>query len=344
MISRVGSAIVISLALYAAWGLFSVHVLNAAPAAIPAPLQTNIVSVDNYRNVIEDNDLLVVAHYQVEFLALPTKFISQTFFFKVIDASGAELARVSPTVYVEPANNLNNGYGQGIVSVYFSAADAPTWEASLTYTLAGNPFDFVAPIPSASTTVETWTSACTTHVLCAVALRAGVVENLQLLQLRWDELTGYTALLYNSIGGTVLTQTAETYVDQAIPGIRQMAPALYFARVAAIAPTPNSFDTSYRDTLADRLDGTAGGTGFDAFGVSIGSTGDVGRSIFAFIVFIGMFSLGMAVTKNARVALMVGGIVMVAGAGVGIPPLNGLAVVGLFAALFSGVVLFYQRS
>lgn len=317
--------------------------------AIGQPNALNILSVNVYENVVDTGDMLVVAHYEIVYNVTPPEFISSTYLFRVRDSAGDEVGRAAPQVYFAPALNLQNGYGQGITSIYLTAAEATgLFNSNMSYRLEGNPgVAFVGGLPTPFvTTDETFNTA--TPV--AGELRNDLLAIANNLTFDWDELTDYTNVLIHSAGGTVLSAAAESYFTTAIPGLAQMAPALFASRIVDIAPTPiATFDNSFRNTLVNRLDGTVIGTGLDNLGAAFGSDGDVARTAVAVLLFLGVF-VGTTATnlfgtiRPERIGLLTAWGVMVLGAGVGIPPINALAVVALLLTSVVGFTFFYVRS
>lgn len=317
---------------------------QVAIGAIAQPTVIDILSVNNYRHVIEDDDLLVVALIEIDYSTIPSTNVTANFIFRVVNDSDVELGRAAPVVFISPSNNLNNGYGQSVVSLYFPAATAPTWLADLTYRLDGNPGAFGAIIPSDTTTSETW-NAGTDRATSGAELRSDIVDSAGTLEFDWDDFSTFVPLLLHSAGGTVLTSSGEDYFTRAIPGLRQMAPDLFFARVTPAATvTPTPFDTSYRDTLVDRLDSTSAGDGLDAMGSAMGSTGAVARTVIAVLIFGLVFWFVATKAGDGRIGLLAGSAVLVLGAGFGVPPLNALAVFALGATGVVSMVVFYARA
>lgn len=307
------------------------------------PDAIHILSVNNYRHAIETNDLLIVAHFQVQYNTIPATNINSTYLFRVLDSSGVELGRSAPVIYIDPTTNLNLGYGEGIVSLYFPAATAPAWSAVLTYRLEGNPGLFSGTIPSISTTLETW-NATANRVATGVELRADLLPILNQLEFDWAQFTDFTPLLLHSAGGTVLTTVGERYMQRAIPGIRQMAPTLFYASVGSAQPTPATHTNTYRNTLYNRLQGTIAGDGLDTLGTFFGTTGGIARTLVAVALFIVVFWWVASKTLDGRIGLLAGAGAITLTAGFGIPPLNALAVMALLAVGLVGYVFFYARA
>ena len=136
-----------------AWSV-SPGVALGAPGPAPAelldtPYALDLLTVDAYRHAIVAGDLLVVAHYRIEYAAVPDDIVTETFLFRVLDDTGTETGHNVPYAFI------NSGYGEGVVSAYFTPSEAPAWESALTVVLEGNPV-FFAPVPVFTTTEIDW--------------------------------------------------------------------------------------------------------------------------------------------------------------------------------------------
>ena len=314
-----------------AWLALSFSSVQAAPAALlDTPNALSLLSIDAYPHAVEQDDLLIVARYEIEYTTVPSDIATETFIFKVLDETGAEIGHNTPFAFIE------NGYTQGVVSAYFSPKDAPQFEAALTLRFEGNPAFFATP-PVFTTTSIDW-HVSSSHADTIPILKTDVIELAGQLEERWDTLEGFGLLILHSAGGTVLTDFGATYFDRAVAGLRQMAPTLYQEHVIQIAPTPASFDQTYSDELSGRIDGTAIGQdlGRIADGLNV-STGLV-KVALSFAAFLTVYVLLRKKIESERVALII------SSAGVGVTlPLVGLlpmAAMGLFGLLAGGIIAF----
>lgn len=102
-------------------------------AQVELPDIHQITKVEVYRHVIEENDSLYLINYDLEYGTLPGERIDDTYLFRLVDPGTGILG--STTAY----GFFDDGYSQGIASIYFSAEDAPTWNGAYTMYFDGNP-------------------------------------------------------------------------------------------------------------------------------------------------------------------------------------------------------------
>ncbi len=221
--------------------------VQAAPLAVEAPDIVNMISTRGYGDVDETGDILLVIHYDVDYTALPNELASSAVLFNYVDGTDGDVRRsTSPTVFVR------SGYGQGIVGIYFTAADAATSPAIShgdldSADLAGNPSIFGSAW--GTTKLIQWRTQGST-----AQLTTDIEDILQLLQLE-TEWAGITLIQFDS-GSNVLQADGEDYLENAIPRIRQMAPSLFSAVVNAPTFSERSFTNSYPAQLEAVWDGT----------------------------------------------------------------------------------------
>jgi len=120
-------------------GLF-LCIMPAIALAMDEPDSASIDEPTGYQDLIETDDLLILAPYNVPFTTLPDDPINKTFIFKLIDIDGTtELG----SVLANPYNDY--GYGKGVVGFYFPASDNMTWEASYFVRIEENPAFYPTP-------------------------------------------------------------------------------------------------------------------------------------------------------------------------------------------------------
>jgi len=188
-----------------------------------------ILQVEAYKNNRELDDQLYLIRYRCEYTAnvTPESPIDDTFIFRLSDNT---TILSTTTAY----GYFNDGYSYGIASIYFSAADAPTWGASENYTLTfeGNPtltWDGGVP-PSTSTNVfSLWYDDGTitgTQDRLTTRLRyiAGQLET------DWGNLVD---LIEDTVTGKVLTTEGEEYFENSILYLREICPDLFYQTMTA---------------------------------------------------------------------------------------------------------------
>lgn len=196
---------------------------QAAPLAITDPdSPPEILSVRAYSGVIESGDLLVVVNYNVEYAVTPVEPISDTYLGRFLRGT-TELLSVAPVAF------SNNGYGQGVFSLYWSAQERsddsiefedPNGEG---YRLVfqGNPSAFASP-PEVSTPTITWRPTSET----TEELKRDVLALAQQLEADADWRANELDLVVFSGGVAALSTVGATYFVQAIPNLGLMVPGL----------------------------------------------------------------------------------------------------------------------
>jgi len=283
---------------------------------------TNVIKV--FRNLAETGDSLYTFHYAIPYASdnysdnYPVETAAETIVFKIYDDAGNLKATFTP--YVFPYFE-NNGYGDGIASIYFAASDnAPVWGSSAQLTIDGWPAYF-SGFPSFS------------YTLALDDYYAGTTQEenrdgLQTLILLWCDRLGSiyedtgVILKASSDAGQVLSSYGETYFSGAIKGLQAMCPELYFIQVYI----PTLMDTSYNMTMADyyanRMTGSQWDDGFTHMGQGIGVSG----TVMATLIFIGLSILACIISVKKGWGIE-------AGAGISV-------FIGTAAALVMGNVLF----
>src|SRR3990172_6327807 len=121
----------------------AIFLVMAVPVfAVDPPGSISVISAKVTRFLVEENDMLIVFHYNLDYASIPDEPASDTFSFRLYDTDGTTLLLSAiPYVY------LNNGYGQGVSAFYFSAEDAPTWGGAYIINIVGSPAYF-DPLPT----------------------------------------------------------------------------------------------------------------------------------------------------------------------------------------------------
>lgn len=248
-----------------------------ADPANPDDVQIPTIYVN--RGLLEDDDFLLVAYYDVAYAVLPADPIDTNFVFRLIDTDGTT---VLGNVLAYPYNDL--GYGCGIVSFYFDATSAPTWGQNYKIRISGNPAVFATP-PTYEFVVGTgdYTGLAGTDTegnQTQLANRLlGLVQD---LENEWS-----ITLTSEQDTGTVLSGNGENYIRNAILGSQAMAPSIFFLQSAEVDTSSRVWGTSLHDTYQHRLDAWSMGT--DAL------QGVADELNIPFILLIGVIVMGVCV-------------------------------------------------
>lgn len=227
-------------------GALLLAALPSSAFAIANPDSFSIVSAYGYGGVLETGDILVIIRYDVEYGTLPTETASQSVLGRYFDASASLYRReAAPFVYV------NSGYGQGVISLYFTATQASGF--SITHTdadsaeVSGNPSLFASPWKVL--TPITWRTLGSQSQLETDVANIGLeLEE----QSEWA-----TVSLVQAVSGTnKLTADGEDYFTNAIPNLQQMAPGIFTAALVSADFIERDFTQSYQTTLENTFAGT----------------------------------------------------------------------------------------
>lgn len=206
----------------------------------------SIDEIDIYQYLLEDGDMMIVASYTVYYASPPEAGIDNTFIFRFLDTDGTtELGSILAYPY------YNGGYGVGVVSFYFSADDAPTWEEIYFIAITENPAAFDEPIE--------WKFAVSTIDYSSFDTQE---ENQQLLRDKVlelaDELSSVwpVELTEEAETGKVLSSYGESYFRTSIRGIQSICPDLFYIQISNIDMTTRDWDYTFANYLTATYEGT----------------------------------------------------------------------------------------
>lgn len=265
-----------------------------AAFAIEDPDSMTINSIDCYEGVVQPEDELCVVYYEIDYATPPTETVTQAFvgrFFK----DGVETNSVAPFTYTGSVSTTTppyKGYGQGIFSFYWNAAQAATAFGGTTYSvkLQGNPTVFAGTPPEANSSSVSFIGTPANTLL-----QQDIAEKALLIQTNWsgNDIT----LLTTASNQTVLTLTGQTYFTNAIPGLSQMTPLLFTNQLQQVALTDVEVDPSVATTFENLYNGTALEDPWTAFGSFFGLSSLVGRVALSLVL---MMAVAVGVTIAAK--------------------------------------------
>ena len=221
--------------------------------ALDNPTTVNVGEVNAYRSVVEEDDLLIIFRYNIGYAAIPGEPVSETFLTRLMDTDGTTQIGVNT-----PEAYHDNGYGEGLASLYLTAAQvtaaAVSWNDALVVRVDGNPSSFYAPPTAGTATLSTgaYSTGDNSRDNNQSQLTARVLAICQELQVLW----GGSPLVDDTIIGTRLTAAGELFLSLAIPGIRTMAPDAYTVRSLDPDIDPNTFTTTGQTGAEERYKDT----------------------------------------------------------------------------------------
>lgn len=309
--------------------------------AIAPPNSISVNSVYAYQHCLETNDQLYLVEYTIYYAPTgeppvstnPDENATEAYLVRFMDGL-TELKAVAPYAYYD------EGYGKGVAAIYFSASDPalPTWVASYTIRLVGNPtLAWTPSIPSTSVSIFDLWSSSTGITQTQSELTARILWLADMLEVEWG------INMVDSTGtGSYLSSYGEAYFTNVIPNIRAMAPR-------AFAGTTTSPDWSTKETTTGYAEDRAAsveGTGLDLtpmaewWGVSRMWT----SSILYIIAGIIILYAALKPTGSFRGLVLVSTPLVIAGGYLGMIPLLATVLLGFAALAISIFMLFYHPS
>lgn len=218
-------------------------------AAITDPDVMEVDEVCITHHLYEDDDMLLTFHYAISWTLpenQPDEPASETFVFRLMDQGETQiLGHTIPYPYVY------NGYGEGVGSMYWSAAAAPTWGASYILWLMENPG--LDPNPKVVKRSVTSDNYCplTTKEENQSYLRDYLIDMALDLELAWGVEPG------SLIGdNNYLTAAGETYFQGAIPGLRIFCPAIFSIQEVVPQVDEKEWTLQQQTTAEQQWEGT----------------------------------------------------------------------------------------
>jgi len=312
-------------------GVLTVPVLADDP---PAPDNMQIESAGVFRHLVEEDDFLLVFHYNIHYDAeQPDTPANKLFTFRLLDTNGIDyLGAVVPYAY------YNSGYDQGCSAFYFPAADAPEWEQAYVLRLAGNPEYFTEP-PTANYTLNTSDySQMETAEENQTLLGNYVLEIARLLENNWD-----VALLYEGDMGMVLNSTGETYFRGSISALQIMAPQIFSIQVTSPDYSETEWTEEQGQSYEERFLGTWVGRGLESFGDMLHVKWNVITGILTLGAIVGLAIFCHWRYATTKPALIGGSCILLGGTVMGWVAPAIMAIITLFFAIFLGYNWFFRH-
>jgi hypothetical protein len=250
---------------------------SAAHADLAHPDSITIEDVRAWRHMLEADDVLVVARYNISYgnlTAQPYIGINQTFSFTYIDSGDNTLG--NSTAY--PFYNL--GYVKGLVAFYWSADDEnkPAWGDLGNVTITGTDLFDSPPTASLTLTDSSWASGSQPSTL-REDLRQWLLNQLIFLEMDWNLWgidQGYTdrqiSLTAVSSGTEymVADATGETYLVATIPNITTICPLLFLLQEVSVTHTERDWDLTQQSSIETQHEGDVVGETGETIGHWLG--------------------------------------------------------------------------
>ena len=220
-----------------------VLLLPGTVLAQAAPDDLILLSVQGYTGALEEDDLLLVVHYDIEYTSPPSQLVSDTFIGRfLVDTTDKNSTELFPF--------SQRGYNQGVFSFYWTALQAtadsveynnPNTENYIVR-LQGKPGVFPGGVPAINTSTITWRTR--------LELRTDMISLAQALQGDADWVTEGLSLIVTG-DQTQFTSDGEEYFATVIPRLASMEPALFESAVKILLPVTRTPTNTYKDDLDD---------------------------------------------------------------------------------------------
>lgn len=231
------------------------------------PDSTPTAAVYIYRNILESGDFGAFIYANIPYASTPDTPVNYAFIWSLIDTDNVtELGATTGYAYND------SGYGYNPYWLYWSAADAPTWNQAYFIRLTGNPTVFTEEVPVYNFTVSLMSySSLTAQADVRTEIANRILITAADLDVQWGR-TADTSLLTQLETGTVLSHYGENVFRGAIYGCQAIAPAVFRFIADDISTTDRTFISDYGDNVSGQWAGywpsTAQSGGADFFGKS----------------------------------------------------------------------------
>lgn len=280
--------------------------------------------------------MCVVVQYQWSYIAAPpAEPANQIFLIRLMSVDGlTQLGAVTPYPYYD------DGYGQGIVALYFDAASAPTWGLSYIVQLTGNPALYPTPPTVNRQLLSGDYSGFADQQGNQAAMASLVVDILEVLESDWA-----TALLASSAAGIITTETGEEYLVNAIPGSPGMVPSLFYVSSSSPVYDRTTWTNAQATIYEDRFAGSWVGHAVNSAGGLVGIDGRLAATLlFTLIPFLVMMWLCQKWFARTQPALIGGVSLLGCGTLLGMLDMFWIAMMTIGWAMYLGYVLFLKAA
>ena len=327
----------IALRLIAVVGIMGLVIIPATPVFADTALPDNTPTVEAfnaYRNLLETGDMLIIIYANIPYASLPDDPVTQTFIWRLIDTDNVTQIG-DPTVGY--AYN-DDGYGYNVFSLYFSAADAPTWGLAYPVRLSGNPSKFDDP-PEYNYQIGSSDYSVLTASADVKAELANRILNLATdLNTKWGLLTDYF-LTVETEAGTRLSAYGEAFFRGAIYGLQGLAPRAFSYVIEDIEVTARTWTEEYSGNLTDQWSGNWTGTA-KAAGTALFGTGyDLLSIIMVLFMCFGVVLSNIILKGSAWAGMVDASVIAILTARLGMYPLGFLGLIAALCVIYGAMKL-----
>lgn len=300
----------------------------------PVPTNMQFESAKVCRHLIEEDDFLLVFHYNIHYdSGQPDTPANKLFMFRLLDTNGTDfLGATVPYAY------YNSGYDQGCSAFYFPAADTPDWEQPYIIRISGNPEYYRDPPIANHTLVTSEYSQMETPQENRTLLGNYILDIARDLENNWD-----ITLLYEGDMGTVLNSTGEAYFRGSISGLQLMAPQIFSTQVVSPEYEETEWTEAQGKSYEERFLDTWVGRGLNNLGNMLHIKWNVITGIMAMNVIVALAIFCQWRYATTKPALIGGVCVMLGGTVMGWVAPAIMAMITIFFALYLGYLWLFRH-
>jgi len=286
----------------------------------PDTLQVNSARV--FKDLVEADDYLLVLYYTIDW-TLPTDqpddAANKTFTVRLMETDQSAVIG-NGTIFPF----FDSGYGEGCVSIYFAAADAPTWGDPYVIRLEASPSYWADPPLTTYALTASDYSPFTGQDDNEAALKAYLLDVGIDLEFAWN---APGEIVTQSLG-SVLAASGEMYFEGAVPGLRTLCPSIFLTQITGPTATPNVWTEAGAEEWHDQWDDTFVEDANDSLDDLFGSASMV-WNVVGFVIMLACMIYSYTKFQVARPGMLLGFL-----------PIPILARLGLFSPAFMAVIVF----
>lgn len=326
---------------------------GGAMAQFTDPDTVSIEDVQAFRHMLEPDDLLMIARYDVSYAndtdqpALP---IDRTFVFSYTTSGNDTVG--NETAY--PLFNL--GYGQGLVGFYWDAddADIPAWEDLGNLTVTGNDTYYGAPVPADTYTLTSANySPYTSPADIREDLRQWLTGQITFVELDWNNWNvdqGYEnrqidLLVEIPPDYLVLSSSGEGYMSKVVDNFRYMCPLLYFLQTSQPVHVDGNWTLSQQDLYEDLHTTDYVGNATTAVGAFMGGVDQIwAATLLTLFAALGLVVVCQHYWQKANIGMLTGYTITLLATPEGMIQMGIMALFTVMAVLMIVHTFFWSRS
>jgi len=230
-----------------------VTLLSFSSPAYAIDLPDDTPEVENiwaYRNILETADMLVIVYENTPYGTTPNMTYSQSFIWKFYDTDGTtELG------YAQTSDYHDWGYNYNVISFYFSADDALTWDETYYIRLKGLGAAFPSPPTYTFQMAHDDYSDLTDQDEVREEIAHRIMYLASWLNNEWD-LDSTEKLTAEYETGTKLSIEGQAFFREAIYGSQAMAPSIFPLYYGEVTSDDRTWTDAYVAELEAQFTGT----------------------------------------------------------------------------------------